>query len=125
MDERKRVYIRQQVNAILQNLADDIKPLADQAALCCFKINDNAITDQNFIANLHGLKLAFLNIGKAHFEKMESLKRLIEAHPEEPEFELKPATEQEIKETTDTYFPPLPITNEDLLDDNPVEGVDY
>lgn len=85
----------------------------------------NTLFEKQFIQNLHSIKIEFLNLGREAFEHMEVLKKIIEANPQEPEFELKPATEQEIKETTDTYFPALPLTNEDLLDDNPVEGVDY
>lgn len=133
-DEKKKIVI-QQACALTQNYMGDVQPklaLLSNVRIS-LAVDYKGMSDQNVIASLHKMKLLLIEIGKFSYEAVERLKRQIDSNPDQPEFELKPISEEEAKKGfivkpdggKETYYPPLPITNEDLQDDNPVEGVDY
>jgi len=106
MTNEKKVYIAQQVSDMSVNFLGKTSPLLSDISnkrihlYCDCKMMD----DSEIINDLHSIKLDFVKIGKQAYEAVEAIKALLDSNPDQPD---------------------LPLTNEDLQDDNPVEGIDY
>lgn len=102
MTNEKKTYIAEQVRASAINFQGLTSPLLSDLGtksihlFCDCKMMD----DSEIIGNLHSIKLDFVKIGKQAYEAVEAIKALLDSNPDQPD---------------------LPLTNEDLQDDNPIE----
>lgn len=102
MTNEKKKFIAEQVSAITLNLQADSGNLLNDISKKRIRLGCDYkdMTDQQIMANLHGIKLELIKLGLLAYETVESVKRHIESNPDQPD---------------------LPLTNEDLQDDNPIE----
>jgi len=106
MTKGKKKHIAEEVSAISLKYQGNINSILQDVSNKRIRLGCDYIdmSDKEIMNSLHGIKLDFVKMGNLAYQVVEAIKKYIDSNPDEPD---------------------LPLTNEDLQDDNPVEGIDY